>query len=332
MTGVGSIGAAAALAGAGSLVGTAIVLGREAWVRRWSLAAVALAAGAMAATALTHLGPEAIATHADAPYWILAGFSLFFLLNQVVSFHACGGALPHFHPIGTMALVGILAHSFFDGVAIGSAFGKSGESGRVVATAVFLHEVPEGAITVVILLHTGVTRVRALAWGVLCGALTPIGALVTAPFARGVDPSVLAALLGVSAGSFLYIAATNLLPETHRQGHKSNAVAFVVGALVILGLSRAAGDPHAHGPGDDHGHGHVHRRPPAAPAAAPGPAGAPGPAPADEHDRGPGEGHDPAHDPGHGEEGHAHEHDEGGGAHDGHDHGPEEDGGAGGGR
>jgi ZIP family zinc transporter/zinc and cadmium transporter len=310
LAGVGTVGGAAALAGLGSLVGTVLVLWREAWVRRFSLAAVALAAGAMATTALTHLGPEAIATHADAPYWILAGFSLFFLLNQVVSFHACAGTLPHLHPIGTMALVGILAHSFFDGVAIGSAFGKSGESGRIVATAVFLHEVPEGAITVVILLHTGMARLRALAWGVFCGALTPIGALATAPFAEGVDPAVLAALLGVSAGSFLYIAATNLLPETHREAHRSNALAFVAGVGVILALTAAGGDPHVHGEGDDgHGHaGHSHGRPPATAPTAPASA-APTVEPGHEgHDHGPGE-HD-GHD--HGPDGH-----------EGHDHGPD---------
>jgi zinc and cadmium transporter len=243
-----------ALAGAGSLVGTALVLWKEDWVRRWSLAAVALAAGAMATTAFSHLVPEAMAAHPTAPYWTLAGFGLFFLVNQVVSFHACGQGLTDLHPIGTMALVGILAHSFFDGVAIGAAYGAKEETGRIVAAAVFLHELPEGAITVVILLHTGLARSRALVWGVVCALLTPLGAILAAPFAENLGAGMLGALLGVSAGSFLYVAAANLLPETRREGHRANALAFVLGVALILGLSQAGGGAHAGH--DDHGHAH----------------------------------------------------------------------------
>jgi ZIP family zinc transporter/zinc and cadmium transporter len=239
----------------------------------------------MATTALVHLVPEAIGIHGTGAYWTLAGFGLFFLLNQIVSFHACGQGLSHLHPTGTMALVGILVHSFFDGVAIGSAFGADATTGAVVATAVFLHEVPEGAITVVILLHTGISRTRALAWGIVCAALTPLGTVVTLPFVSSFDPAVLGAMVGLSAGSFLYIAATNLLPETSRQGHRRNALAFVAGVAVILGLTRVAGDAHGHGghdhgghgpghgPGHDHGHEH-----PADPHAG--------------HSHGPGEHHD----------------------------------------
>jgi zinc and cadmium transporter len=271
------------IAGIGSVLGVALVLWKEAWVRRWSLAAVALAAGAMATTALVHLVPEAVGIHEGGAYWTLAGFALFFLLNQIVSFHACGQGLSHLHPTGTMALVGILVHSFFDGVAIGSAFGAGGsETGTLVATAVFLHEVPEGAITVVILLHTGISRRRALGWGMLCAALTPIGTVVTLPFTAAFDAAVLSAMVGLSAGSFLYIAAANLLPETNRTAHRKNAVAFVLGVGVIIGLTRLAGNAHAHGPHAGHSHAHPHGPDPRLPSLPPGPGGrpAPGPTPA----------------------------------------------------
>ena len=69
----------ATLGGSGSLVGTFLVLWNEEWVRRWSLPAVALAAGAMATTALSHLFPEAIEADHAAPRWTLAGFAVFFL-------------------------------------------------------------------------------------------------------------------------------------------------------------------------------------------------------------------------------------------------------------
>src|ERR1051325_4187639 len=97
----------ATLGGSGSVAGMALVLWRESFVRRWSVAAVAFAAGAMATTAFAHLFPEALEVDARAaPAWVLGGFATFFVLIQVGSYRACGRGLTHMHPVGTMALVG----------------------------------------------------------------------------------------------------------------------------------------------------------------------------------------------------------------------------------
>ncbi len=151
--------------------------------------------------------------------------------------------------------MGILVHSFFDGVAIGAGFGADEAAGRVVTAAVFAHELPEGAYTVAILLHTGMSRSRALAWAFVHGALTPIGALAAIPIVRVFGDGALPALLGLSAGSFFYVAAANLVPEAHAQTSWRNAIAFLLGIGVILGLGRFA---HALGYGHEHGHGHEH--------------------------------------------------------------------------
>lgn len=277
----------ATIGGLGSIFGTMLVLWREALVRRWSTAAIAFAAGAMATTAFTHLAPEAIEGSPEtAPLWTLAGFAVFFLLNQVVKFHACGRGLTHLHPIGTLALVGILVHSFFDGVAIGAGFGAGEQSGRVVTAAVFAHEFPEGAFTFAILLHTGMTRARALAWSVVLAVLTPIGAAASIPVTASLGPSAMPALLGFSAGTFFYVAASNLVPEAHTQTSTRNALAFLLGIFTILGSAKLAehlGVGHSHGvhpagaghhdhDGHDHDHGGHDHGPAPAPKAPPGPA------------------------------------------------------------
>ena len=240
----------ATLGGSGSVAGMALVLWKEPLVRRWSMPAVALAAGAMAATSIAHLFPEALAAHASAPLWTLGGFAVFFLLNQVVSFPACGQGLTHLHPVGVMALVGILVHSFFDGIAIGAGFGATEGTGRVVAAAVFAHELPEGAFTVAILLHAGMSRRRAIAWGVVHGLLTPVGALCAFPLGAGLGTGPLGALLGLSAGSFFYVASANLVPEAHKESSRKIALAFLLGIGLILALTGIAG---ALGLDDAHG-------------------------------------------------------------------------------
>src|SRR5437763_1372007 len=89
----------ATIGGSGSVVGMALVLWKETLVRRWSVTAVAFAAGAMATTAFAHLFPEALEASATAaPLWVIAGFETIFVLKQMVSFHACGQVLSHLIP------------------------------------------------------------------------------------------------------------------------------------------------------------------------------------------------------------------------------------------
>jgi zinc transporter ZupT len=178
------------VAGLANFAGAGLVLWREAWVRRWSLVAISLAAGAMATTAITHLFPEAVhVAPATAPLWALGGFAAFYLLYNLVSFHACSGGPTHLHPIGTLALAGILVHSFFDGVAVGAGFMASDTTGRVVTGAVFSHQLPEGAYTLAILLHTGMSRKRAVMWTLFDRLVTPIGAITAGFVSQNCTPS-----------------------------------------------------------------------------------------------------------------------------------------------
>jgi zinc transporter ZupT len=264
----------AAIGGLGSVVGTVLVVWRESWVRRFGGVAVALAAGAMAATAVTHLLPEAVLEAPRvAPFWALGGFAAFFLLNQAVSFHACSQGLGHLHPIGTLALVGICVHSLFDGVAIGAAFSANEAAGRVVTGAVFAHELPEGAYAFAILLHAGMSSRRALLWAVFHGALTPLGALATQLLAGGLPSTGLSSLLGLAAGTFLYVAASTLVPEAQREASRRSSLAFLGGVVLVLGLMALASalgleHGHEHGPGEAHEHeGTTESAPPEAPAA-----------------------------------------------------------------
>jgi ZIP family zinc transporter/zinc and cadmium transporter len=239
------------VAGLANFAGAGLVLWREAWVRRWSLVAISLAAGAMATTAITHLFPEAVhVAPTSAPLWALGGFAAFYLLYNLVSFHACSGGPTHLHPIGTLALAGILVHSFFDGVAVGAGFTASDATGRVVTGAVFAHQLPEGAYTLAILLHTGMSRQRAVSWTLIDSLVTPVGAITAGFVSQELHAAALPALLGISSGTFLYVAASNLVPETQRQSSRRTALAFLLGIALVLGMGAVAS---WFGLGHDHG-------------------------------------------------------------------------------
>jgi zinc transporter ZupT len=128
---------------------------------------------------------------------------------------------PHFHfgvethadamvspSVGTFALVGLVPHSFFDGVAVSSAFLYDAQLGRLVFLAVLLHKVPTGISLASVMLASGHTRRAAmLGVGVLAGA-TVIGALITPTL-----PLLVRFGLPLAAGVTIYVAASNLVPE-----------------------------------------------------------------------------------------------------------------------
>jgi ZIP family zinc transporter/zinc and cadmium transporter len=146
---------------------------------------------------------------------------------------------PHFHfgeethavsqIAGTSALVGLLLHTFFDGVAIASAFLVRRELGIMVFVAIFLHKLPEGVTISSLMLAGGRSVGRALGAAALLGVATLIGVVLTDQLAFLVQHG-----LALSAGVTIYVAASNLVPEF--QGKKGWALpaAFFAGAAIFF--------------------------------------------------------------------------------------------------
>ena len=130
---------------------------------------------------------------------------------------APGPACRHLHPPGRSLrpvnlLLGSCLHSFVDGTAIATAFAVDAQLGLLTAFAVALHEVPHRLGDVAVLLHLGVPAPRAMRFAVLAGVPALLGALAVLLVGHG-GAQAFRWLLPVSAGSFLYIAGVNLLPE-----------------------------------------------------------------------------------------------------------------------
>jgi zinc and cadmium transporter len=178
------------------------------------------------------------------------GFIVLYLLETVLVFHS--GVEIHFHGTGgdgrerARALVGfsgLLFHSQLDGVIIGIGFEIDEHLGFLTALGVILHEVPEGTTTYSILM--GAVGKKAALWmSVAVAVATPVGAVLSLVAIPGMSESAVGGLLAVAAGSFLYVGASDLLPETHGRYGIQNAACLLGGGGLIYVIGRMLHEGH----------------------------------------------------------------------------------------
>lgn len=202
---------------------------------------IALSGGIVVAVALLEILPEAIENIGephDAVPLVAAGFVAFFLLERVLVLHHRDE--PHearsHHRVGMLGALGLALHTFTDGVGIGLAFGLNVETGLLVFVAVVSHGFADGLNTVSFVLGQSGDRRQALRW-LRIDAVAPligaaVGSLIT------VSDQTLGYFLAVYAGFFLYMGATDLLPEAHAHDDDSKGswrrVALTLGGFAAI--------------------------------------------------------------------------------------------------
>ncbi|HTK55896.1 MAG TPA: ZIP family metal transporter [Gemmatimonadales bacterium] len=225
----------AALAALGNLAGGLILVRRASRSMQLLEALVAFGAGFMLAVTLVEVMPEALSgtreNAAVSAVFLLAGYLAVHLAQHVLTPHFHFGEETHaISPMaGVTALIGLLLHTFFDGVAIASGFTVSNELGILLFAAVLVHKLPEGLAMASVMLAGGQSKQRAVGASALLGLATGLGVLVTERFQPLAQHG-----LALAAGVTLYVAASNLVPEF--QGKKtrtSSAVAFFGGVGVF---------------------------------------------------------------------------------------------------
>ncbi len=198
--------------------------------------------GAVLAVALFDILPEVFAFDHGSSYMPVTalGFLAFFGLERYTAMHR---AREHPHlvgahepELGTMSAAGLAFHSFLDGVAIGVGFQTSVAMGLLIALGIIAHDFSDGLNTVTVVLAHGNSPRRAVFW-LIIDALTPVlGAASTLMFNLRVG--LLPPLLAFFAGSFLYIGASDLLPEAREHDSPLVGVATCMGMLAIFLITR----------------------------------------------------------------------------------------------
>jgi len=225
----------------GALIGGLILLAREKFAVRISSFLASFAAGILLGAAFFDLLPEAVhegeELGIDIFSWTLAGILIFFLIERTIHwFHHHENIHEHNKESkSTLPLIIIsdTAHNFIDGIVIAATFMTNPALGVATTIAVFAHEIPQEIGDFGLMLHKGLTRGKIILVNIASAALAIFGALLTymlGNFLEGYIP----ALLALTAGFFIYIALSDLMPEIHYE--KKRRFAAIKGTLLLLGI------------------------------------------------------------------------------------------------
>lgn len=217
-----------------SLLGSFLLLIRKGLTEKLSSQLLNFAAGALLATAFFDLMPESLAVskEADIFIWVLGGFISFFFAERFIQvFH-------HHHDHGQKAstylvLLGDGIHNFIDGIAITTAFLTNTPLGIATSLSVAAHEIPQEIADMSILITNGLSRSKALYYNFLSALTAIFGALIAFFFASFIEAH-LYIFLAITAGHFIYISASDLVPTIH-ENYRENRKGLH-GALFLLGI------------------------------------------------------------------------------------------------
>jgi zinc and cadmium transporter len=226
-----------------AMVGSVAILMKPAALEKLLLPLVALAAGTLLGGAFFHMVPEGGESLEvlEAATWLMGGFVTFLGLEQFLHWHhSHQNAAAYRKPVSYLILIGDAIHNFLGGVGIASTFLLDAKAGIIAWFAAAAHEVPQELGDFGILVHGGWPRRQALTWNLISGLTFPLGALLAYFAAQHFHVS---GLVLFGAGNFVYIAASDLIPEIKGHGKLRGALlhfgCLVAGLMLMLVLAYA---------------------------------------------------------------------------------------------
>ncbi len=224
-----------------ALVGAFTLVLREEVLKKLLLPLVAFSAGSLIGGAFFHMIPEAVEA-IESPLTvyicIVSGFVLFLIFEQLLHWHHCHRSDSHcVKPLGFLILIGDAIHNFIGGIAVASTFLIDIRAGIATWLAAAAHEIPQEIGDFGILLYGGWSRKKALLFNVLSASTFLVGGLLAYYMSAYIK---LDYLIPFAAGSFLYIAASDLIPEVNRHHHLTkslfHSLCFIAGLALLLVL------------------------------------------------------------------------------------------------
>ncbi|MBT6402651.1 ZIP family metal transporter [Candidatus Woesearchaeota archaeon] len=222
-----------------SLVGVMAISIKKNALNKMLILLVSLSAGVMIGDAFLHLIPEAAANGftTQTALLILMGITFFFILEKFIHWKHC-----HLHPSHNhkpsyviMNLVGDAVHNFIDGLLIAGSFLVDIRLGFATTFAVILHEIPQEIGDFGVLLHGGFSKSKAILFNLVTATFAILGAIVGL-LLSSVIRFLPEYLIPLTAGGFIYIAASDLIPQIHQHKDKRMSQSFLELLIFVLGI------------------------------------------------------------------------------------------------
>jgi zinc and cadmium transporter len=206
---------------------------------------VSLSAGALMAGAFLHLIPEAIEKsiyehegHIEIPLeifiFVIVGFILFFIIEKVLHWRHCHKENCDIHTFHYMNLIGDSVHNFIDGLILAASYVTSIELGITTTFAIVAHEIPQEISDFGVLIYGGFKKKKAIILNFIVAATAIIGGIIGFIISRAIDEATIF-LLPFAAGGFIYIAATDLIPEIKKElDYKKYLITLIIFIFGIL--------------------------------------------------------------------------------------------------
>jgi len=199
---------------------------------------VSLSAGALMGGAFLHLLPESIEESGDInPFiFVLVGFILFFIIEKVLHWRHCHKGNCDVHTFHYMNLIGDSIHNFIDGLIIAASFIVSIPLGLTTTIAIAAHEIPQEIGDFGVLIYGGFKKKKALLLNFIVALTIVFGGVVGYFVSQNIEQAVVF-LIPFAAGGFIYIAATDLIPEIKKEINIEKSMAtmlvFICGILIM---------------------------------------------------------------------------------------------------
>ena len=207
----------------------------EAFLRRILMALVGFASGSLIGGAFIHLLPESLEETGQVIfYYVIVGIVFFFIMEKFLYWRHCHEGKCPIHIFAYLNLIGDGVHNFIDGMIIAASFILSYDLGIATTLAVIFHEIPQEIGDFGVLIYGGIGKRKALAYNFVSALAAIVGALITYHLAyiQGLEQF----LVPFAAGGFIYIAATDLMPELHKKYGAKESLIQLAAILTGIGL------------------------------------------------------------------------------------------------
>lgn len=222
-----------------SFLGILTLSFKEKFLKEITLLLVALSAGALMGGAFFHMIPESIENFdIDSLFiYVIVGFVIFFLLEKILYWRHCHDVNCDVHTFGYMNIIGDALHNFIDGLVIAAAFISNFEVGVATTIAIIFHEIPQEIGDFGVLLHSGFKKSTAFLVNFITALTAVLGGIIGFVISFYVSEFV-PTLLPIAAGGFLYISASDLIPEIRKvvdvKKSVSTLLVFLAGILLMI--------------------------------------------------------------------------------------------------